>query len=386
MQQTDAELRDNQKIAILRKNLKDADIDMLTETYEMLLKKRKFFETDTGAAYIESLKAEIEKRNNLSKMDKKNEKIIAMIMSIIAVICIIGAVYYGYKIIHEQYIYKESQEEIDDLKCMLDLSGQEEMKEHALLDIGPNKSILKKYRKVYEENNDFIGWITIPGTQLDYPVMQKDDNDYYLKHGFDKGDSEIGIPFMDMRNDWEMPDDNLIIYGHNLKNGNMFGSLKNYLDKEYYKQHPVIHFDTLYEKAKYEIVYVGLSRAANKNEDVFRYYEFINAENEDDFKVTMKEFKKLESYSIGKKVQWGDKLITLSTCSKHVENGRLIVVARKIVAENSVPAKDNNESGKNADKSNNKDTDKNTATDNKSDSSSKGNKKKPLDINVNIRR
>lgn len=382
IQQNDARLRDEKKIEILRKNLENANIDMLSETYKMILKKKKFFETELGASYTESLRMEIEKRNSLSKMYRRKEKIIAMIMVIIAVICIIGAVYYGYRIIHEQYIYKESQEEIDKLKSMLDLSEQESEKEHASLDIGPNKEILKKYRKIYKENNDFIGWISIPGTKLDYPIVQKDDNDYYLKHGFDKGESEIGIPFLDMRNDWKTPDDNLIIYGHNLKNGNMFGSLKYYLEKDYYKQHPIIHFDTLYEKATYEIIYVGLSRAANKNEDVFRYYEFINAENESDFKSTMKELKKLESYSTGKKAEWGDKLITLSTCSNHVENGRLIVVAKKIVPQES--GADKNKTDKNnTDKNNN-----NTATENNSDSSSstESNKKKPLDIHINIKR
>ena len=373
-QQNDARLRDEKKISILRNNLKDADNDMLTETYEMLMRKKRFFETELGVSYVESLRVEIEKRNNLSKMDRRKEKIIAMIMLIIAVICIMGAVYFGYQIIHEQYVYKESQEEIDELKCMLDLSGQDGTKEHATINIGPNKEILKKYHKVYKENNDFIGWISIPGTQLDYPIVQKDDNEYYLKHGFDKGESEIGIPFLDMRNDWENPDDNLIIYGHNLKNGNMFGSLKYYLDKEYYDKHPVIHFDTLYEKAKYEIIYVGLSRAAYKNEDVFRYYNFINATSEAEFKAAMKEFKKLESYSTGKKAKWGDKLITLSTCSKHVENGRLIVVAKKIV-----PVADE-------DDKTDSEAENEIVTDDNSESGTENDKKKPLDIHINIKR
>ncbi|MCI8307226.1 MAG: class B sortase [Lachnospiraceae bacterium] len=330
----DALARDEQKITMLRESLKSADTDLLVETYEMIVKKKRFFETEAGASYINELKQEIQVRNMLSKMDRKKEMIIATVMIAVAVICIIGAVRYGYNIFHEQYVYKESQEEIDNLKVMLDIdesSAASEDDVYVSLDIGVGKKILKKYRKIYEKNHDFIGWLTIPGTQLDYPVMHTGNNTYYLTHGFDRGKSEIGIPFLDMRNNWENPDDNLIIYGHNLKNGNMFGCLKNYLDKDYYDKHPVIQFDTLYEKAQYEIIIVGLSRVANTNEDVFRYYEFFNAESGQDFKHAIREMKKLERYSTGKKAKWGDKLITLSTCNDFVDNGRLFVVARKVI-------------------------------------------------------
>lgn len=329
----DAAARDEQKISMLRKSLESADTDLLVETYEMLLKKKRFFETEAGTSYINELKQEIEVRKVLSRMDRKKEKIIAAVMMAVAVICIIGAVRYGYNIVHEQHIYEESQEEIDNLKIMLDIDEDSVGSDDELyvsLNIGSGKSILRKYRKIYEKNNDFIGWLTIPGTQLDYPVMQADNNDYYLTHDFDREKSEIGIPFLDMRNNWENADDNLIIYGHNLKNGNMFGSLKNYLNKDYYEKHPIIQFDTLYEKAKYEIIVVGLSRVANSNEDVFRYYEFFNAESSRDFKYAMQEMKKLECYSTGKKAEWGDKLLTLSTCNNFVDNGRLFVVARKM--------------------------------------------------------
>lgn len=330
----DAAVRDEQKIAILRKSLENADTDMLVETYEMLLKKKRFFETQAGASFISELEQEIVIRNTLSKMDRKKEKIIATVMIAVAVICIMGAVRYGYNILHEQHIYKESQEQIDRLKIMLEIDEESiapDEEVYVSLNIsGSDRNILKKYRKLYESNHDFIGWISIPGTQLDYPVMQTDNNDYYLNHDFDRDSSEIGIPFLDMRNKWEEADDNLIIYGHNLKNGNMFGSLKNYLEKDYYKKHPVIHFDTLYEKAKYEIIVVGLSRVANENEDVFRYYEFFNADSSREFNDALREMRKLQCYSTGKDAEWGDKFITLSTCNDFVENGRLFVVARKM--------------------------------------------------------
>lgn len=328
------ELRDEEKINILRDKLKDGDTDMLICTYEMLLKKKKFFETEAGTIFTNELKAEIEKRQNLSKTDRRREWIIATIMLIVAVICIVGAVKYGYDVLHEQYIYRESQEEIDELKVMLDISPEENDEQghiYTSLNInGRTNNILKKYRKIYEKNRDFIGWISIPGTSLDYPVMQADDNEYYLKHDFNRNASEIGIPFLDKRNDIEGYQDNFIIYGHNLSNGNMFGSLKNYQDKSYYEKHPIIEFDTLYSKGKYRIVYVALSEVPEKNEDVFRYFNFINTETEQEFNYAMDEIEKLECYPIKRNVEWGDRFITLSTCSNFVENGRLFVVAKKI--------------------------------------------------------
>ena len=175
----DALARDEQKITMLRESLKSADTDLLVETYEMIVKKKRFFETEAGASYINELKQEIQVRNMLSKMDRKKEMIIATVMIAVAVICIIGAVRYGYNIFHEQYVYKESQEEIDNLKVMLDIdesSAASEDDVYVSLDIGVGKKFLKKYRKIYEKNHDFIGWLTIPGTQLDYPVMHTGNN------------------------------------------------------------------------------------------------------------------------------------------------------------------------------------------------------------------
>lgn len=327
--------RDEEKISILKEKLKDSDTDMLICTYEMLQKKKNFFETEAGNEYIQDLKNEINKRQNLSKHDRQKELIIATILIIVAVIFVVGAIKYGYDVLHEKYIYKESQEEIDELKVMLDISaGEEPEEEHIYTTLNINgkySNILKKYRKIYEKNNDFIGWISIPGTSLDYPVVQTKDNEYYLKHDFNKDESEIGIPFLDMRNDIEGYQDNFIIYGHNLNNGNMFGCLKNYLDKSYYEKHPIIQFDTLYQTAKYRIVYVALSEVPDKNNDkAFRYFNFINTETEQEFNYAMDEIEKLECYPIKRKLEWGDRFITLSTCNNFVENGRLFVVAKKI--------------------------------------------------------
>lgn len=336
----EAMARDERKIAMLRQYMEEADTDELIGTYNMLLEKKRFFETESGDSFINELNQEIEIRKSMSKIHRKKELIIATVMMAVAVICIIGAVHYFRNIIHEQQVYNESQEEIDNLRITLNIAEKKEKEEKAGTHVeevytsininGSERTVLDKYKDLYESNHDFIGWLNIPGTQLDCPVMQADDNKYYMKHGFDRSKSELGLPFLDMRNKWEEADDNLIIYGHNLKNGNMFGSLRYYQEKDYYNEHPIIHFNTLYEKGKYEIIIVALSKVAKRNEDTFRYYEFLNAENSQDFNHAMREMRKLECYSTGKDAEWGDKLLTLSTCNDFVKNGRLFIVARKI--------------------------------------------------------
>ena len=102
-----------------------------------------------------------------------------------------------------------------------------------------------KYGEVYEQNDDFVGWICIEGTNINYPVMQTPDNpDFYLKHGFDKGYTDYGVPYVQEECDLASSD-NLIIYGHHMKNGSMFSDLCEYVSRDFYEQHKIIHFDTL---------------------------------------------------------------------------------------------------------------------------------------------
>ena len=102
--------------------------------------------------------------------------------------------------------------------------------------------ILPEYRKMYETNSDLIGWIVIDGTDINYPVVQsKVYQEFYLDHNFDGEEEDSGSIFADARNDVLFPDDNIIIYGHNMKNGSMFGTLQYYLDKSYYNQHSKIY-------------------------------------------------------------------------------------------------------------------------------------------------
>ncbi len=194
--------------------------------------------------------------------------------------------------------------------------------------------ILPEYRKMYKENSDLVGWIVIGGTDVNYPVVQsKVWQEYYLNHNFDGEKDDSGSLFADARNDVFTPDDNIIIYGHNMKNGSMFGTLKLYLDKNYYSGHKIISFDTLYERRAYKIAAVGLSKASGADSGGFKYYNFLNADDEKSFKKYADGIKKIEAYETGVPLEYGDKLITLSTCSSAWEDGRLFIVAKEVEDE-----------------------------------------------------
>lgn len=193
-----------------------------------------------------------------------------------------------------------------------------------------HKKILDKFQKLYRENTDLVGWLTIDNTDIDYPVMQCEDDEYYLNHNFYQKKDKYGCLYVKKSADLITPGTNFIIYGHNMRDGSMFGSLDKYRDAGFGKEHSVISFDTLYEERTYEIMAVFLSRVFYREEEGFRYYEFYQAENEEEFEYFYNNVKTMALYDTGVEAGYGDTFITLTTCSYHVEDGRLVIVARRM--------------------------------------------------------
>ena len=194
----------------------------------------------------------------------------------------------------------------------------------------PEPTILPEYAELYARNNDMVGWISIPGTTVNYPVMQTpEDMEYYLLRDFDRKDDKNGLPFADSRSDVFAPTTNVLIYGHCMNSGAMFATLLNYKDQAYYKEHSVICFDTIYERREYEIIACFQSRVAYTGENVFRYYSFIDTDSETEFNDFVTNIKAMSYYNIPTTAQFGDELITLSTCDREITNGRMVVVARR---------------------------------------------------------
>ncbi len=190
--------------------------------------------------------------------------------------------------------------------------------------------VLSGYQKLHGRNPDMVGWVKIDGTSVNYPVMYTpDDGEFYLSHGFDKEKSKSGTPFIDRRCSVNPLGTNTIIYGHHMKNGTMFAGLTKYKEENYYKEHPTVRFDTLYEQQEYGIIAVFESRIYALDEKVFKHYNFINVNNRADFDEYIKNIKKLSLYDTGVTASYGNELLTLVTCDYQTENGQMVVVAKK---------------------------------------------------------
>jgi len=202
-----------------------------------------------------------------------------------------------------------------------DSTGQPEEKPDA---------ILPEYSELYKKNEDLIGWVRIPDTKINYPVMQTKENmEYYLHRDFNGDEDVNGLPFLDARCDIDKPTTNFLVYGHSMNSGAMFAGLKDYKDYEFFKEHQTIYFDTIHERGEYEIVAVFQSRVAYVDEVAFRYYNFIQAETQQEFDSFISTVQRLAYYDTGNEAQYGDQLLTLSTCDKEITDGRLVVLARK---------------------------------------------------------
>jgi len=185
-------------------------------------------------------------------------------------------------------------------------------------------------KQLQEQNTDIVGWLEIENTNINYPVLQGTDNSYYMTHNYKKENSKNGSIFLNADYNWNIPSNNLLIYGHNLGNAMMFQELLKYEKESFYQEHPIIRFTTAEEDAEYEIISAFKSRVYYKSEkNVFRYYYFINNESEKEYNQFVKNAKSASLYPIDATASYGDQLITLSTCSYHVEDGRFAVVGRK---------------------------------------------------------
>ena len=188
-----------------------------------------------------------------------------------------------------------------------------------------------KVQTLKKENSDIVGWLEIENTSINYPVLQGTDNEYYMTHNYKKEKSKNGSIFLNYKYDWNIASNNLLIYGHNLNNGTMFQELLKYSDKNFYINHPIIRFTTEKEDSEFEIISVFKSRVYyNTEQNVFRYYFFINPSSEEEYNNFVQNAKNSSMYNIDSTATYGDQLITLSTCSYHVKDGRFVVIGKKL--------------------------------------------------------
>ena len=243
------------------------------------------------------------------KKSSKSKHILLTLLIIIFVASITYITYYLYR------MYKKARTNQNILDNIIIDNGEvtEEKTERMLQ--------LEELRK---QNNEIIGWLEI--------VCQAEDNDYYLTHNYKKEKENTGTLFLDKDFDLDKSSTNYLIYGHRNKQGLMFEDLMKYSKQDFYNEHPTIKFTTTKEDATYEIIAVFYSRVYYKDEkNVFRYYYFVNANNENEYNDFVNNAKKASIYDTGVTAKYGDQLLTLSTCEYSQTDGRFVVVAKKVV-------------------------------------------------------
>ena len=280
---------------------------------------------------------------NFKTLDKKL-KIMYFVFAVAAVIFAISA---GYLISYQVRIAKERKawQELVDSKIVVidaDSIGLDAMVDNMALaaqekEEEEEKVILPEYLPFYEQNNDMVGWIRLDGTVIDYPVMHTPDyvdedgiiGQKYIHRDFNGEESTSGAIFIDFRCTMDPRSDNLILYGHHMRNGTMFKAIMNYEKKEFYEEHKIIEFDTLYEKGEYEVFSAFRDRIYNSTDTNYKFYYFIDSETKEDFDYNIENLCSKSLYDTGVVPEYGDDIIMLVTCAYHTNEGRFVVCARK---------------------------------------------------------
>lgn len=261
---------------------------------------------------------------------RKRNGILTALLILFSVILVFSA----YKTVT---LLTESRKENQEFKELASLVKEQKAENVTLstqsADTAPNPaappSILPQYEALHEANPDLFGWIRIEGTKIDYPIMYTpDEPERYLHLSFEKKRSSSGVPFLDAACD---PDGNhYLLHGHHMKSGSMFAAIMKYEKESFWNEHPVIQFDTLYETGEYEVLAAFFTRVYPKDQtNVFKYYQYSNLEDPDIFSEYLAGVRNAALYDTGIQAEYGDTILTLSTCSYHTEDGRFVVVARK---------------------------------------------------------
>lgn len=260
---------------------------------------------------------------------KKNTQSKKRIYNILIAICLAVFLVSGGILAYQFYTYYQAGQIRDELKGQIDASIPESERDKLPL------NIQDKFAKLYSLNPEFIGWVQIDGTDIDYPVMQTTDNDKYLKTDFYGNYHRLGTVFADYRAtiSEDGNSDNIVIYGHSANNGEFFSPVRKYKSLEYYQEHPIVHFDTIYEEADYVILAAFMVDASDTTETAFYYHDVHDFSSQEDYDAFFEQVDKRSYFSTNIDHTIDDKYITLSTCDYEIKNGRLAVVARKLRPE-----------------------------------------------------
>lgn len=221
----------------------------------------------------------------------------------------------------------ETAENVDDAN----LSDNAVTNTETVSEVPAVSAVPNPYGDIFAANEDIAAWLVIPDTTIDYPVMwtPRDEN-YYLYRDADGNDDKNGSLILDTDSCVNPLTTNLIIHGHNMRSGAMFGNLTDYESQDYCEKHKQIILYTEECQRNYEVIAVFRSQVYKKKDTVFKYYKFFQADTREEFDDFYQNIKELSLYDTGVTAEFGDRFITLSTCVYHVEQGRFVVVAKEV--------------------------------------------------------
>ena len=271
---------------------------------------------------------------------KEKKKIVAIILLLLAILCLTGAIIFFILYAIED---KKNEDMLNDFRVdtsenitesitnvAQDISSMTEELDKNVSQEFLETAVSNPYADSFLANDDMAAWLVVPGTNIDYPVMWTPfDENYYLYRDFEEKDNTNGCLLLDTDSSLDPLTTNLIIHGHNMKSGAMFGNLTDYEDKDYYDKHKEIILHTKKEQKNYEIIAVFRSQVYKKTDDVFKFYKFFEANTQEEFDDFYNNIKELSIYDTGVTATYGDHFITLSTCVYHVQNGRFVVIANE---------------------------------------------------------
>ena len=246
-------------------------------------------------------------------MKKLKKNVVNSVYNILIVMSVIGFITTLFYILNENEKYRIADKNYEDIRGLKVITSQSENNEISLID----------FESLYKLNPDTVGWIGSEGLEIDYPIVQTKDNEFYLDHLFSLEKNKLGAIFMDYRNDHKLLDRNTIIYGHNMKNGSMFSSLTNYKKQDYYEMNPNILIVT--NEVKYRVeFFAGVIVDGN--------YESVRLDfsNDDDFIQYIDSLYELSTFKSPVIVGTEDRIISLVTCSYEFNNARYALYGKLV--------------------------------------------------------
>ncbi len=283
------------------------------------------------------------------KGDKPNEiisKVIVLVSIVALIVCGIVLAIYFYHIFEAKQNHKELSNKYHIFNNINDVptaDGEPAETTPPTIEIGDDGEIIRNPLiempfavEMLKINGDYAGYVSIPGV-VSEAVVQARDNDFYLKKNIYGQNRSCGTVYADYRNvvnDYaDLQSDNIILYGHNQRDGTMFGQLDYYKwDAKYWLQNPFIYFDNKYEQSTYVIIgsFVTNTEPEHDNGNVFDYHNYINFSEKNTFEEFITEINKRSHFHTGIDVNEDDKFITLSTCSYEWEPARHVIIGRKL--------------------------------------------------------